>query len=161
MSATSLTSPFGETRTRREKLEPGGGGGASGPGPPITAYVLPSPFVATSTAPGTVANVREPPLRSSSITPVPLSTTSKRSPGPVEIPRGLTRPLATGPPAAVAVTTTTAAMSPAAPKTGRRTSQALASTVRFMRTLPASDAAVVCVLFLLHCGEALLDNVRP
>src|SRR6476619_6494146 len=161
MSATSLTSPFGETRTRREKSEPGGGGGASGPGPPITAYVLPSPFVATSTAPGTVANVCEPPLRSSSITPVPLSTTSRRPPGPVVIPRGLTRPLATGPLAAAAVITTTAATSTAAANAGRRTGQRRASNVRFMGTSPSRTPQSLASISLLHCGEALLDKFRP
>src|SRR5436190_19165053 len=110
MSATISTVPLGETRTRLETgPAPGAGGGASGAGPPITAYVLPSPFVATSTAPGTVANVCLPPFRNSSIVPEPLSTTSSRPAAPSAIPRGLTKPVATVPAAAGAAATAAAA----------------------------------------------------
>src|SRR6185437_8552566 len=132
MSATTSTWPFGQIRTRLDGCEPAGGGGPSGAGPAITAYVLPSPFVATSTAPGTVAIVRELPLRSSSIAPVALSTTSRLPPGPFVIPRGLARPPATVPPEAAAVATTTAASRPTTADADKRAVQTDASCVRFI-----------------------------
>ena len=122
MSATTVAPPCLSILTRVPGIAPGGGGGASGPTPPTTAYRFPSPWLATSTAPEIVASVWTFPLRISSTAPVVLSTTINRLPGPMSIPRGFARFEATivALPAEAATKPATSANSTVAPTTRSR-----------------------------------------
>ncbi len=122
MSATTVAPPCLSILTRVPGIAPGGGGGASGPTPPTTAYRFPSPWLATSTAPEIVASVWTFPLRISSTAPVVLSTTINRLPGPISIPRGFARFEATivALPAEAATKPATSANSTVAPTTRSR-----------------------------------------